>query len=175
MKIPNVAGRNIEMKDSRRDEGNSEVSASRKLNGAATPQNRHETGKAVVPGGEVHRWKPGQSGNPGGRPKTGALARACRAVLEQLVPGDRQKRNYCQAIAERMADLALRGHLGAVGELGDRAEGRVGLSDVAKSLEPVLDDAALGPPGADSDSESSTEAEVKGEEPQSREVEPSLD
>lgn len=30
------------------------------------PENRRKTG---VPGGEATRWKPGQSGNPGGRPK----------------------------------------------------------------------------------------------------------
>jgi hypothetical protein len=159
------------MKVSRRDEGNSEVSASRKPNAAGTPQNRRETGRKVtIPGGESHRFKPGHGGNPGGRPKMGALAQACRAVLEQLVPGDRQKRTYGQAIAERMADLALRGHLGAVRELGDRAEGRVGLSDVAKSSESVLEDAPLGLPGADSDAERSTEAERERHEPQSREV-----
>jgi uncharacterized protein DUF5681 len=88
-------------------------------------QNRGQTGR-LVPGGDSHRWKPGQSGNPGGRPKTGALAKACRDLLERQVPGDSAGRTYAQAIAERLADLSLKGHLSAIRELGDRAEGRAG-------------------------------------------------
>ena len=92
-----------------------------------TLENRRQTiKKTPVPGGEPHRWQPGQSGNPGGRPRTGALAKACRDLLERPVPGDRAGRTYAQAIAERLADLALQGHMGAVRELGDRAEGRAG-------------------------------------------------
>jgi hypothetical protein len=144
------------------------VTASRRT---STPQNRRETGReGMVPGGEAHRFKPGQSGNPGGRPKTGALSQACRAVLEKTVPGDRERRTYAQAIAERLADLAMRGHLTAAREIGDRAEGRVGLSDVAKSSEPALEDTPLGHPGAGSPAESKTQPEREGEEPRSREV-----
>jgi Family of unknown function (DUF5681) len=90
------------------------------------PENRRETGATVVPGGEAHRWKSGQSGNPGGRPRMGALARACREVVEKPVPGDREGRTYAQAIAERLAELSLKGHMGAMRELADRGEGRAG-------------------------------------------------
>lgn len=94
-----------------------------------TPQNRRETGhNGAIPGGEAHRYKPGESGNPGGRPRMGALARACRAMLERPVPGDRQGRTYAQQIAERLADLALKGHTPSIRELADRAEGRAGQS-----------------------------------------------
>jgi hypothetical protein len=89
-------------------------------------ENRRQTEKRIVPGGEGHRWLPGQSGNPGGRPRTGALTKACRELMEQTVPGDPAGRTYAQAIAERLADLSLKGHLSAIRELGDRAEGRAG-------------------------------------------------
>jgi hypothetical protein len=44
------------------------------------PENRRKTGESV-PGGEATRWKPGQSGNPGGRPKTADLSHACRELI----------------------------------------------------------------------------------------------
>ena len=91
-----------------------------------TPQNRRKAGRSSpIPNGEAHRFKPGQSGNPGGRPKTGALTRACRDVLERRVPGEKG-RTYAEAIAERLAELALKGYMPAMRELADRAEGRAG-------------------------------------------------
>jgi len=54
----------------------------------------------------------------------GALAQACRAILEKPVPGDPKNRTYAQAIAERLAELALKGHSSSIRELADRAEGR---------------------------------------------------
>ena len=91
-----------------------------------TPANRRQTGP--IPGGEQYRWRPGQSGNPSGRPKMGSLSRACREVLERIVPGDRQGRTYAQAIADRLGELALKGHGPSIRELADRAEGRAGQS-----------------------------------------------
>jgi hypothetical protein len=56
----------------------------------------------------------------------GALARECRAVLEEAVPGDPKGRTYARAIADRLAEWALKGHTGCIRELADRAEGRAG-------------------------------------------------
>jgi Family of unknown function (DUF5681) len=83
------------------------------------PQN----GKPVR-GDEATRWKPGQSGNPGGRPKRTPLIDACREVLSQLVPGDAKGRTYAQAIAEKLAAKAVEGDIRAAQELADRAEGK---------------------------------------------------
>jgi len=58
----------------------------------------------------------------------GSLSRACREVLERIVPGDRQGRTYAQAIADRLGELALKGHGPSIRELADRAEGRAGQS-----------------------------------------------
>lgn len=90
-----------------------------------TPENRHKTGQQThVAGSEATRWKPGQSGNPGGRPKTAPLSHAYRDKLGSPVPDDPQGRTYAQAIADTMADRALAGDIRAAQELADRAEGR---------------------------------------------------
>ena len=116
-----------EMKDLKKDNEPREGTSNRDSDhnsDSAKPQNRRRTGVPAVPGGEAYRFKPGQSGNPGGRPKTGALTLAFRALLEKPVPRDARKRTYAQAIADAVVELARRGHLGAVRELANRAEGR---------------------------------------------------
>lgn len=77
-----------------------------------------------VRGDEATRWKPGQSGNPGGRPKRTPLIDACREVLNQLMPGDAKGRTYARAIAEKLATKAVEGDIRAAQELADRAEGK---------------------------------------------------
>ena len=80
------------------------------------PENRRKTG---VPCGEATRWKPGQSGNPGGRPKRTPLSDACREVLALPVPGDSEGRTYAQKIAAMLANKAGEGDIRAAQELGD--------------------------------------------------------
>lgn len=89
------------------------------------PENKGKTGKVGRgnPPSE-YRWKPGESGNPGGRPKKTPLADACRDLLEEAVPRDRSGRSYAEAIAEKLAKKALRGNIAAVREIADRAEGK---------------------------------------------------
>jgi hypothetical protein len=89
----------------------------------STPQNRRKTGKPI-PGGEATRFKPGQSGNPGGRPKKTPLADACRELLNKPAPDDPSGRSYAEAIAERLARKALAGDISAAREIADRAEGK---------------------------------------------------
>ena len=90
---------------------------------AATPVLRRKTG-SVVPGGEATQFRPGQSGNPGGRPKTAPLSRACRDLLARTIPSDPKGRTYAEAIAEALAEKAVAGDIRAAQELADRAEGR---------------------------------------------------
>ncbi len=92
-------------------------------NNRPSPDNRRKTGRPV-PGGEATRWKPGQSGNPGGRPRTAPLSNAYREKLASLVPNDPQGRTYAQAIADALADQARAGDIRAAQELADRVEGR---------------------------------------------------
>jgi len=89
------------------------------------PQNRPKTGKSnPVRGSEATRWKQGQSGNPGGRPKLAPLSQAARELLNSPVPNDPAGRTYAELIVWKLAKKALRGDVGAARELADRAEGK---------------------------------------------------
>jgi len=92
----------------------------------ASPEYRRKTAEANLARGEAFRWKPGQSGNPGGRPRTAKLSEACRAKLASVVPGDAPGRTFAEAIADELARRALKGDIRAAQELADRAEGRPG-------------------------------------------------
>jgi hypothetical protein len=74
--------------------------------------------------GGATRWKPGQSGNPGGRPKTAPFSQACRDLLAAAAPGDRKGRTYAEAMAAALGEKALKGDLRAMAVLADRAEGK---------------------------------------------------
>jgi Family of unknown function (DUF5681) len=74
----------------------------------------------------------GQSGNPGGRPRTKPLTARYAAVLETELPDDirRSKRlprgtTFGDAIALMLARAALKGDRGALAELMDRVEGKI--------------------------------------------------
>jgi hypothetical protein len=66
-------------------------------------------------------WKPGESGNPKGRPKGITLSEAYRAKLSDPFPG--KDHTWAEEIAERMAKLAL-SRVSAATELADRTEGK---------------------------------------------------
>src|SRR4029453_4493897 len=69
-------------------------------------------------------WKPGQSGNPRGRPKSRTLSEAYRRALSLPIPGDPEGRTYADAAAEMLAKEAAAGNVAAAKELADRTEGR---------------------------------------------------
>jgi hypothetical protein len=70
------------------------------------------------------RWKPGQSGNPAGRPKSVTLSEAYRIALAQPFPGDPQGRTYAEIIAEKLVMNAATGEVSSAREIADRTEGR---------------------------------------------------
>ena len=88
-----------------------------------TPENGRKTGEKV-PDSKGTQFKPGQSGNPGGRPKVAPHSNACRDILSKPVPADTENRTYAQVIAQTLADRAIGGDLHAAREIADRAEGR---------------------------------------------------
>lgn len=67
------------------------------------------------------RFRPGHSGNPGGRPASQSLNSAIRARLDE-VRDDGQTR--AQRIAAILVELAEGGDLRAIREVIDRTEGR---------------------------------------------------
>jgi len=90
----------------------------------SSPENRRKTAEANLARGEAFRFKPGQSGNPGGRPRTAKLSEASRVKLASVIPGDPEGRTYAEGIADKLARLAIKGDIRAAQELADRAEGR---------------------------------------------------
>ena len=69
-------------------------------------------------------WQPGQSGNPGGRPKRKLLTDAYARILDIPVPGDKEGHTFAEAIAFAMAKEAIKGKVNAAAEIADRVEGR---------------------------------------------------
>ena len=70
-----------------------------------------------------HRFKPGQSGNPGGRPKKQVTA-ALESELNNLVPGDSEKRTWLQLMVQGAIKKAVKGDMKAFAEIIDRLEGK---------------------------------------------------
>jgi hypothetical protein len=67
-------------------------------------------------------WKPGQSGNPGGRPKRDAITAALREQLESQT--EDTTGSVADAIAAVLVKRALGGDVRAIREIADRTEGR---------------------------------------------------
>ncbi len=92
------------------------------------PANRRKTGGKLKNGldpsvGAKTQFKPGESGNPSGRPPS-LLSDAYKGLLEQVVEGDAKKRTYAQLIAEGQARAAVKGSTNAAKEIADRTEGK---------------------------------------------------
>src|SRR5271168_3785052 len=73
---------------------------------------------------KASREKKGQSGNPGGRPKSKTLSDAYRFKQEEPVPNDPEKRTWAELIAEAQVRDAVRGNVQAAREIADRTEGK---------------------------------------------------
>jgi hypothetical protein len=77
-------------------------------------------------------WKPGQSGNPGGRPKRKPLTDAYAALLDKPIPSDMARQlkldestTYAQVIAMSLVREAVKGKVNAAAEVADRVEGKI--------------------------------------------------
>ena len=84
--------------------------------------NREKIGRACPP--VQTRFKPGQSGNPKGRPKSITLSEAYRKMLAQVDEADAQKRTRAEILAEEMYVKAKSGDVSALREIADRVEGK---------------------------------------------------
>lgn len=93
---------------------------------AAPEEGRDEKGRFQE--GNAYGFRPGQSGNPSGRPKCRTLSEAYRVRLAQVDEADPEGRTFAEKIAAAQADLAASGEpvasTMAAKELGDRTEGR---------------------------------------------------
>jgi uncharacterized protein DUF5681 len=72
-------------------------------------------------GSPEHQFKPGQSGNPAGRPKGASLIDMLRRVLER----EHQGRPVGELLVECLVKEGLKGKLPHIKEILDRVEGKV--------------------------------------------------
>jgi hypothetical protein len=68
-------------------------------------------------------WQPGQSGNPGGRPRTKLITAELERMLEQEAPAANGK-TWAAVIAEALLKKARKGDVRAIAELANRIEGK---------------------------------------------------
>ena len=82
-------------------------------------------GKSFAPGNTFGvRFKPGQSGNPGGRPKYAKISEATKAALA-LSPDEKvEPRTNAEVCAMAAVKEAKRGNIGAFTAIADRCEGK---------------------------------------------------
>jgi hypothetical protein len=72
------------------------------------------------------RWKPGESGNPKGRPKNGeSLTSLLRELVFSACPNDPERRRFAELLVRRVLQEALKGDLRSFKEICNRLEGRV--------------------------------------------------
>jgi hypothetical protein len=81
---------------------------------------------------EANKWKPGQSGNPTGRPKKHLLSGCYEALIEHPLPEDlrvglklKKGATWGDAIVLGQARAAIKGKTEAAREIADRVEGKV--------------------------------------------------
>jgi hypothetical protein len=72
---------------------------------------------------EPHRFKPGQSGNPKGRPKSAAYPQALRRMMDVVDPEDEHGRTYAEVLAET-AILKAKTDIRYLSHVADRVYGK---------------------------------------------------
>ncbi|MHB8499715.1 MAG: DUF5681 domain-containing protein [Candidatus Acidiferrales bacterium] len=87
-----------------------------------TQKKRKRGNRRIAEFGVATRFKPGQSGNPGGRPKTRILAEMLSALGNEVDP--ETLKSYFQIAAERLMSEVFRGNVQAFREFADRIDGR---------------------------------------------------
>jgi len=98
-----------------------------------------KNGRAIVPGNNgknsdgrtrslanlaPHKFKPGQSGNPLGRPVRKPLTTALEKYLSRPVPGDKQHRTFLEKLVEETVKRAIKKSDVLVREIFERVEGK---------------------------------------------------
>jgi hypothetical protein len=91
------------------------------------PENRRKTG--VLKGGvspdvgKATRFRPGESGNPGGRSKRKLQSEAFRAELEKVVREGDDERTKAEVIAAKMVEQAMAGDVRSSEHVAEYVEG----------------------------------------------------
>lgn len=90
----------------------------------ATAAERQRQNNGKFGKGNPHRFKPGISGNPAGRPKFRTLSESLRAFLEQPIDKRKGSPTLAEEIAEAILKKARKGDVKAFIAIADRVEGK---------------------------------------------------
>lgn len=71
---------------------------------------------------EKHKFKPGQSGNPGGRPKGQSLSALLRELLDEV---QKNGKTLGESVSRALIAAAKRGNVKAFNAIADRVDGKV--------------------------------------------------
>ena len=74
---------------------------------------------------EQFKFQPGQSGNPGGRPKVKPFTERLRQRAEEVVKGRKGNRTQFDVLVDVALDLAKKGNLEAIKFIVERTDGKV--------------------------------------------------
>lgn len=85
------------------------------------PVNDEQQPKIIPPG--LVPFQPGQSGNPGGRPKYASLSKACRDELDKINPANGL--TGAEEVALALVKQAKAGNIWAIRELRQITEGKI--------------------------------------------------
>ena len=94
---------------------------------ANTHTNKPKRVYKLTPKMEAAKWKPGQSGNPRGRPRK--LTDELEKMLDERVPNDPQKRKYARLFIESCVKRAITKSDVLAKEIFDRVEGKASMSE----------------------------------------------
>lgn len=99
----------------------------RLLSGDRTGDQKDRGSTSLTPKMVASQWKPGESGNPSGRPKTKPITDALRELMAEEYTGKEERfrgLTNAQVLALRLFEMAEGGDLKALEELATRLEGR---------------------------------------------------
>jgi Family of unknown function (DUF5681) len=97
-------------------------------NGLRTGQKTGQRNTVITPEMQSAQWRPGQSGNAGGRPKAKPISDELRALLSAAYSGKENRfkgLSNLRVLALKMFELAIAGDLRVMQEITDRTEGKV--------------------------------------------------
>lgn len=88
-----------------------------KVNKPRAPQANRDTSG-------LRPWQPGQSGNPGGRPKKQPITDALRDLVERATIPLKRPPTLAEQLARQLLRQALKGKMAPIVEVIDRIEGK---------------------------------------------------
>jgi hypothetical protein len=98
----------------------------RLLSGEKTGVQKDRSNATLTPEMIASQWKPGESGNPSGRPKTKPISDALRELLAEEYAGNEERfkgLSNAHVLAVKLFEMADAGDLKALQEITNRLEG----------------------------------------------------